>query len=98
VVGGSGSIRATAAIGTKGAIGSETLVGREGLPYLTNAPGTYASKPELEARRGLQQGIQTKSQTCPNGTIDNKMDADGCGHAIGVVCRVGGDQGRSPLA
>jgi hypothetical protein len=38
-----------------------------GLPYLTNAPGTYASKPELEARRGLQQGIQTKSQTCPNG-------------------------------
>ena len=48
--------------------------------------------------RGLQQGIQTKSQTCPNGTIDNKMDAEGCGHAIRAMCRVGGDHDRSPPA
>ena len=48
--------------------------------------------------RGLQQGVQTKSQTCPNGTINNKMDGEGCGHAIGAMCRVGGDHGRSPPA
>jgi hypothetical protein len=69
-----------------------------GLAILDQRSGDIRLQAGVGSARGLQQGIQTKSQTCPNGTIDNKMDADGCGHAIGVVCRVGGDQGRSPLA
>ena len=69
-----------------------------GLAILDQRSGDIRLQAGVGSARGLQQGIQTKSQTCPNGTIDNKMDADGCGHAIGVVCRVGGDQGRSPPA
>ena len=69
-----------------------------GLAILDQRSGDIRLQAGVGSARGLQQGKQTKSQTCPNGTIDNKMDADGCGHAIGVVCRVGGDQGRSPPA
>ena len=69
-----------------------------GLAILDQGSGDIRLQAGVGSARGLQQGKQTKSQTCPNGTIDNKMDADGCGHAIGVVCRVGGDQGRSPPA
>ena len=48
VVVGSGSLRAT------DAMGSETLFGRKGLAYVTTVPGAglYACTPELGAREG----------------------------------------------
>lgn len=68
VVAGSGSPRAAAAIGSStGAIGSAAVVARDGLPYLTTAPGggSYAAKPELGAREGCSRAYRPKAKHAP---------------------------------
>src|SRR4051812_5392550 len=68
LVAGSGSIRAAAAIGSStGAIGCATVVSRDGLPYLTTAPGggSYAAKPELGAREGCSRAYRPKAKHAP---------------------------------
>src|SRR5262245_29762468 len=68
VVAGSGSIRAAGAIGcSTGAIGSATVVARDGLPYLTTTPGggSYAAKPELGAREGCSRAYRPQAKHAP---------------------------------
>jgi hypothetical protein len=61
VVVGSSSTTAT------GAIGSETLFARNGLPYATTVPvgGLYAAKPELGVREGCNRAYRANAKHAP---------------------------------